>query len=71
MSLVGDNIARATEAGIRAAQLAPWVHCQYPLRNPVRDYLAGLRTPEARALREELEARWRAKDSGIQQWMVT
>lgn len=70
MSLVGSNIARATAAGIRAALLAPWVHCEPPMRNPVRDYLAGLDTDQARELRREMEDRWRARDAGTPQWRL-
>lgn len=65
MSLVGDSIARATAAGIRAARLASWVHCEYPMRNPVRDYLTGLGTDQARELRRELEDRWARRDAAM------
>ena len=70
MNTVGENIARATAAGIRAAQLARWVHCEKPMRNPVRDYLTSLDTDQARELRVELERRWAARDTGIGQWRV-
>jgi hypothetical protein len=65
MSLVGDNIARATAAGIRAAQLAPFAHCEPPMRNPIRDYLTGLDTDRARELRRELENRWARRDAAM------
>lgn len=70
MSPVADAIARATAAGVRAGRLAPFVHCELPMRNHVRDYLTGLGTNEARELRAELEGRWRARDAGIPQWRV-
>jgi hypothetical protein len=65
MSLVGDNIARATAAGIRAARLAPFMHCEPPMRGPVRDYLTGLGTDRARELRRELEDRWARRDAAM------
>lgn len=70
MSLVGSNIRRATDAGIRAAALAPFVHCELPVRWAVRAQLAGENTQAAWDLFAELEDRWRAKDAGIPQWRV-
>lgn len=64
MSTVGDAIDRATAAGIRAAQLAPLVNCQPQQRDAIRQRLVREGTGEARALRDELDARWRGLDAG-------
>lgn len=70
MSTVGDSIARATAAGIRAAQLAPFVHCEPLMRNPIRSDLARQDSRAARDLRNELERKWAAMDSGRPAWRV-
>lgn len=60
MSIVGDNLARATAAAIRAAQLAPFVHCKPEHRDPVRKWLREDGSEAALRVLAELEERWAA-----------
>lgn len=62
MSLVGDNIARAMEAGIRAVQLSALVHCDPSHRAAIRAWLLDHEPEKALALTRELEIRWAEKD---------
>lgn len=65
VSLVGENIARATAAGIRAARIAPLVHCDPAQRVTIRWKIVLNGSPAAQQLRNELEARWRLADAGL------
>lgn len=62
VSVVGDNIARATAAGIHAARMAPFVHCEPQARWAVRAYLLEAATERAGLLLAEFETRWAELD---------
>ena len=69
MSVVGDSIRRATEAGRRAAQIAPFVHARPSLRPAIRKWLLqDDGSQAARDLALEFEARWRLVDAGLPAW---
>lgn len=63
MSVAGESIARATAAGVAAARLARFRYCEKPMRDPIRDYLAGLGTDRARELQAQLEEHWARQDA--------
>ena len=68
MSTVSDAIAQAMAAGIRAARIAPLVHCHPAQRDTIRWRLALADKAGARAFWRELETRWRFVDAGQPAW---
>jgi hypothetical protein len=59
------QIAKATAAGIRAAQIAPLVHASPEKRDSIRAWIREHESENSAALLAELEARWAGKDAGV------